>query len=70
VLNTAFIDDDDDDDDDDERGSGGAGGSEKEEQEVKRRDAVLTMDVLPSQIFGSHCEDKHDGCCHPECNVV
>jgi hypothetical protein len=43
---------------------------EEEEQAVKRRAAVLKREVLPSQIFGSHCDDEHDGCCHPECNAV
>ena len=43
---------------------------EEEEQEVKRRAAVLTQEVLASQIFGSHWKAEHDGCCHPKCNAV
>jgi hypothetical protein len=62
VLNTAFADDDDDDEKETE--------DDDEEQEVKRSAAVLTREVLPSQIFRSHRDDEHDGCCHPECNAV
>jgi len=43
---------------------------EEVQEEVKRRAAVLTTEVLPSHIFGSHSDDEHDACCHPECNAV